>query len=503
MKRARILPAAMLSALAVGLWGGCGEKVDTSGSAQGTPARSDDATLTVSIPGDIDNFDPYSNQLIQYEWAIRSNVFDTLVRYDDALNLVPGLADPESSDDATEFTFTLRDGVRFSDGEPLDAQAVVTSLKAAARSKGIYAARLADVERYETPDARTVTIRLRHPNAAFLDGLTKIAIVAPKHLDDAKTKPVGSGPYTFESWTPNDRIVLARNDDYWGPKPPYAKLVLRPISDEQVALNSLYAGEVDVVGSASPDTVRQADTNRVQVIEPKTSNSIALVEMMGKSKKLADVRLRRAMAYAFDREAIKKIAYGDRGESTWSLLPSGSWAFKEETGYPYDLERAKALVDEAGATGTTVTLDVLTGTPEAEKMARVWQQSLAKVGIELKVRTSELSVWLDRYVKHDYDAIWNYFNVSGDPDSLFDVILKPHLDDQYDKPAMTTLIREAVATIDQDKRAALYGRLQDMLVEDLPVLPVQSRPLAAITAKDVTGVRVNPLGWPLLIETGE
>lgn len=480
---------------------GCGEKAQTTSSPGGT-AASGTGTVTVSIPGDIDNFDPYTNQLIQYEWAIRSTVFDTLVKYDEQLKIVPGVATPKANADATRFSFALRDGVRFSDGEPLDAKAVVASLKRAAASKGIYSARLTDVERYATPDARTVQITLNRPDASFLDGLAKIALVAPKHFAAAKREPVGSGPFTFESWTPNDQIVLKRNDAYWGEKPAYARLVLKPIKDEQIALNQIYSGQLDVLGSAQTSTVKQADRNRVSVVEPKSSNSIALVELMGKSGRLADPRLRQALAYAFDRKAIRQIAYAGRGDSEWSPLPVGSWAHATEAGYPYDLERAEQLVAQAGAKGTRITLDLVAGTPEAEQMARVWQRSLDKIGIELKVRASELSVWTDRYVKHDYDAIWNYFNVSGDPDSFFDVIMKPHFEDRYDKPAVAKLVREAKSTTDQAARKGIYAQLQKQLVHDLPVLTVQSRPLAAIVAKDVSGLRLNPLGWPQLDAIG-
>lgn len=478
----------------------CGEKVETgtSGSADTAGGGAAGGTLTVTLPGDIDDFDPHTNQLIQYEWAIRDNVFDALVAYDENLDIVPDLAQFEASDDARTFTFRLNPSAVFSDGTPVDARAVVASLRRAASSKGVWAARLAGVASYRTPDAQTVVIGLREPNAAFLDGLTRIAIVAPSGFRDARRRPVGSGPFTFESWTPNSEIVLKRNPRYWGEKPSYETLVLRPVADEQVALNDLYAGSVDVVGSASTDLVRQVDRTKAKVVEPSASNSIALVELMGRSGALADPKLRQALAYAFDRDAVRKVAYGDRGDSGWSPLPTGSWAYAEQEGYPYDVARARALVEQAGATGKTITLELLTGNPEATKMARVWQQSLKEAGLNLKIRTSELSVWLDKYTTRDYDAIWNFFNVSGDPDSFFDIIMKPHLEDQYRNPAMQRLIAEAKGTTDQAERARLYGELQRMLVDDMPVLTVQSRPLAALTADDVTGVQVNPLGWPLL-----
>ncbi len=484
----------------------CGEKkksgtetaaapAGSTADAGGAPAPSN-ATLRVSIPGDIDNFDPYTNQLIQYEWAVRNTVFSTLVRYDADLKIVADLAEPATNADATQFTLKLKDGVKFSDGETLDAAAVITSLKAAAKSKGIYAPRLAGVKSYSTPDASTVIIRLKSPDAAFLDGLTHIAIVAPDHLESARKTPVGSGPYTFVSWKPNSAIVLKRNPTYHGPKAPFAELVLKPITDEQVALNDLYAGDIDVVGSASTSTVKQVDASRATVVRPTTSNSMALVEY-GKGGVVKDVKVRQALAYALDREAIKKIAYGDEGESGWSPLPTGSWAHKDESGYPFDVAKAKELISQAGAAGKTITFDIVSGTTEATQMGRVWQQALAKAGIKLKIRSSELSVWLDRYVKRRYDAIYNYFNVTSDPNSFFDVIMKPHLQDNYKNPEMDKLVTEGISTSDEAARKRSYAKLQDLMVQGLPVMTVQSRPLAAIAAKPVSSVVLNPLGWPL------
>ena len=488
----------ILAMLACAFLAACGDSGDSTATTSGDDsAPVGNGTLTVTMQGDIDNFDPYTNQLIQYEWVIRNTVFDTLVRYDDDLSIVPGVATPEANADATEFTFALQDGVTFSDGDPMDAEAVIASLKAAAKSKGLYAAKLADVKSYEAPDSRTVKITLRNPNAAFLDGLAKIAIVAPRHLRDARKNPVGSGPYTFKSWTPNDSVVLERNDDYWGPKPALRSIVFKPVPDPQNALNSIYAGDVDVVGFTPTDIVAQLDGSRATAVEPPASNSMLYVEMMGRSGALADPKLRQALAHAFDRDAVRKVAYGDRGESEWSPLPSGSWAYAQQEGYPYDLDQARALVEEAGASGRTITLDILTGDPSAVKMARVWQESLAKVGIDLRVRVSELSVWLDRYINHDYDMIVNGFNVSSDPNSFFEVIMKGHLEDQYRNPEMQRLIAEGVATTDEARRTEIYAQLQEMMVADLPVLAAQAQPLASVAGTRVDGLQINPIGWPL------
>ncbi len=490
------LVALVATALALVLAACGGDSKQAAGTNAGTPDPN--ATLTVAIPGDINDFDPHTNQLMQYQWAVRETVFDTLVRYDEKLQVVPGIATFEIDPQARVFTFALKDGVRFTDGTPVDARAVIASLERAARSKGIYAARLADVASYRAPDDATVVITLRRPNAAFLDGLALIAVLSERSFSDARKRPIGSGPYVLESWTPNSSIVLARNDAYWGEPGRYSRLTFKPVADEQVALNDLYAGSVDVVGSVSTAAAAQLDRSRAKLVEPPASNSISIIEMAGRNGKVADLKLRQGLAHAFDHDAVQKVAYGGFGDVQASPLPVTSWAYAEQPLYDYDLDKARALIDEAGAAGTSLTLDIVSGYPEAQKLARVWQQSLKEVGIDLKIRSSEISVWLDRYVNHDYDVIWNIFSSSSDPDSFFDIVLKPSLATTFRDAEMERLIAKAVATSDQDARAEIYAQLQAMVVERLPVMMVQTRPVAAVAASGVDGIAMNPLGWPLL-----
>jgi peptide/nickel transport system substrate-binding protein len=275
-------------------------------------------------------------------------------------------------------------------------------------------------------------------------------------------------------------------------------LVFKPIPDPQVAMTNLYAGAIDIVAEPSTAVVSQIDETKAHVIRPIASNSIVYIEMMGTKGTLANVHLRRALAYAFDRETIKSVAYGGQGDSVASPLPTGSFAYVNLDGYPYNLDRAKEELALSGAPdGVEINLEVLSGFPEAEQMGRVWQSSLAKVGIKLNVVVSELSVWLDRYVSRNYDMTWNFFGVSPDPHSFFDVILRPHLSGEYQNQKVVDLVRQGIENSSNDERKAIYGQLQEIMVEDLPVMAVQSRPIASIASKSIKGLELNPLGWPL------
>lgn len=473
-----------------------------TGCAAESSSNDDSAAIkdevVVALAGDIDNFDPHTNQLIIFEFAIRELVFSSLVDYDAELKLQPDLATYEVNEDATVFTFSLAPDAVFHDGTSVDADAVIASMERAGTAEdSIWSGRLADVASYEATDESTVVITLNNPDATFLAGLASIAIVAPSSFDTATSEPVGSGPYEFESWTANTEIVLTSFDDYFGDVSPTETLRLQPIADQQVALNNLYSGSVDILASASAATVSQLDADRAALVEPVASNSLSLIEF-NSSGKLADPMVRQALAHALDKDSIREIAYGGGGSSSWSPLPESSWAYSAQDGYEYDLDKAATMLAAAGESDLEFSLEVPSGFPEAEQLARVWQASLAEIGVTLNVNITEISVWLDAYVSRGYDATWNVFNVGADPHSFFDIIMTPHLADDYQNQTVSDLVLDATRVSDEATRGELYGELQQILVDELPIMIVQSTPVASIAGPDVSGYEVNPLGWALL-----
>lgn len=468
----------------------------SAGTGGSTTAQAQtDKTLTIAIPSDISNFDPSTNQLIEYIYAIRNNVFSGLVKYDADLTIVPDLAEPRVDAGGTTYTFALTKGATFQDGTPVDAAAVIASLQSVAAGKSIYASYLAGVRSYSAPDPATVVVTLTKGNAAFLDGLVNIAIVAPQAAGTVGKHPVGSGPYQFDHATANREIVLKRFDGYFGPKPAYARIDMKIVTDPQVAVNNLYSGAVDAVSEVPTSAIKQLNTAKAAAVSPKTSNSIAMFEF-NSSGKLKDPRVRQALAYALNKPAIQKIAYGGGGQITGSVIPSGPFA-TEVAGYSYDLEKAKSLLAAAGASNLSFSVILASGYPEATQAAQVWQSALASIGVTLDIKNQEVSIWVDNYVKRNYDATFNFFNESGDPNSFFNTIMLPHLQDDYQNADMLSKMAAALATTDQKARTATYTTLSNQVNADLPILVIQTRPLAAITAPTVTGLQVNPLGWLL------
>jgi peptide/nickel transport system substrate-binding protein len=470
----------------------------TSSSAPASsaaPALSS-STLTVAVPADITDFDPSTDQLIEYIYTIRNTVFSALVKYDANLNIVPDLATPSVNADATVYTFKLNPGEMFQDNTPVTADAVIASLKRAGAGKGVYAAYLAGIASYVAPDPQTVVLTLKTSNAAFLDGLVNIAIIAPNSVANVGKLPVGSGPFKFVSATANRQIVLERFDGYFGQKPSIEKLIFNISTDPQVSVNNLYSGQVDAVSEASQTVVSQLNKSKASVVTPSSSNSIDLFEF-NSSGKLANPLVRQALATALDKNTINAVVYGGQAKPISSVVPSGAYADTSIAGYPFDLAKAKALLAQAGVTNLSVNLILPTGYPEATQTAKIWQSSLKSIGVTLNITTQEVSVWVQNYIKHSYDVSWNFFNESGDPNSFFSIIMTPHLQDDYKNPAMQALIAKALTTSDTATRTADYAQLASMVNTDLPVLAYETRPLASLESTKVQGLTVNPLGWTL------
>jgi peptide/nickel transport system substrate-binding protein len=452
--------------------------------------------VTVAVPGDITDFNPFTDALIEYRYVIFNTVFDPLVKYTPTLGISPDLAASYSSNaNATVWTFNLRKGVKFTDGEPFNATAAIASLKEAVRTKSIFAAPLATVTGYSAPSPYQLVIKLSAPYAAFLDGLAEIAIVAPNTLATAKKTPVGTGPFKFVSWTPNSQIVLARNDAYFGAKPAYQSLIFKPVTNPTVAMTDLSAGNVDIVANVPTSAMSQVNSAQAKVVQPPSSNALELLEF-NSTGKLANPLVRQALAYALDKQAVNKIAYNGQGTLTWTPIAPSSFAYKSETGFNYNLAKAKSLLAQAGESNLKLSLILPTGYPDGQQLARVWQGSLSQIGVTLNIDVLPLSTWLTKYLAVDYDVTWNTFNASADPNSFFSIIMPRHEKD-FRNAQFYSQITQGVSVTSQSARAAIYQKLQDTLVNGMPVMIVMRTPILSAISTKVSGYALNPLGWGL------
>jgi peptide/nickel transport system substrate-binding protein len=456
------------------------------------------AQAVIAAANDIESGDPHTNQALIYNNVIRMNVFNALVRYGPNLDYVPDLAEKWENPDDKTYVFHLRQGVKYHNGQEVEASHVEYSFKRIADKKAVFASRVAGIEGYQVVDKYTIKMTLKAPQADFIDGLVLLAIVPPEVDAELDKKPVGSGPFQFAEWVPNDHITLQRFPNYYDKdQARVEKLLFKIIPDPQVAITNLQAGAIDgILDVPLAQAAQFKSSNTVKAIIQSTS-SIHIIELMGKNSEpiRSDARVRQALAMCLDKAAVQKIAFAGEGQQKWSWVPYGTWAYKQEEGYPFDPQKAKALLAEAGyPNGFTFSINLLNGYPEGEKIATIWQAGLQQAGVTLNLQTMERAVWSPAYRGHEYDTTWNVFPGFADPNYFVAFDLKVHLADQWKNAEALELADQAATTLDQAKRKELYAKLQDIFVADMPVIITQEVPAASLTKSNVSGWQINPLG---------
>jgi peptide/nickel transport system substrate-binding protein len=461
-------------------------------------ANSTSGQITIAAANDIETADPHLNQALVYGNVVRLNVFNSLVRYGDDLSYVPDLAEKWDNPDPQTYVFHLRQGVKYHTGQEVEASHVEYSYKRIADKKAVFAMRVANIDSYEVLDKYTIRMHLTAPQADFIDGLVALSIVSPEVAADLDKKPVGSGPFQFVEWVPNDHITLQRFPDYFEPGlAKVDKIVFRIIPDPQVAITNLQAGAID--GILDAPLTQAATFKSSTTIKPviQSTSSIHILELMGKKSEpiRTSAKVRQALAMCLDKTAVQKVAFAGEGRPKWSWVPYGTWAYKEEEGYAYDPAKAKALLAEAGyPNGFTFSVNLLNGYPEGEKIATIWQAGLQQAGVTLQLQSMERAVWSPAYRAHDFDVSWNVFPGFADPNYFVAYDLKVHLADQWQNPEAAQIAEQAATTLDQDKRKELYAKLQDIFVADVPVIVTQEVPAASLTKANISGWQINPIG---------
>lgn len=494
LNRRELLARAGLLGLGAGALGG----LASVGVAPMRVLAQSGGELVVAAGGDIDTLDPHVSQLLVYGNMLRFTVFSSLVRYGPELSYVGELAESWETPDDKTYVFTLREGATYHNGQPVEASHVEFSYKRIAEKQTVWSSRVANIAGYEVVDARTIKITLNEVQADFLDGLVPLSIISPEIAEEIESQAVGSGPFKFVEWVPNDHITLERNESYFEEGVPGVdRLTFRIVPEAQVAITNLKAREVsgilDVpVSQAAP---LRADSDVSVMIVP--TSSIHIFELLGKNNEAirTNVKVRQAIAHCLNKDAIQQTVFSGEGRQKWTFVGSSHWAFKDVPGYDYDPERARALLEEAGVSNLEFTCLTIQGFPDGERAATIWQAGLAEAGIKMNIEVQELGVWLDNYINHTYDVIWNVFPGFADPNYFVGLGLKPHLEDGWTNAEAAELADSANQTLDQAERTERYGRLQELFVQDLPILVIQEAPQASLMAPNVTGWEINPLGY--------
>lgn len=341
-------------------------------------------------------------------------IYEPLVLLDADLNLIPGLAESwEFSDDATQLTFTLRQGVKFHDGSDFTSEDVKASFERILDEATGAATRanLASIESIDTPDDYTVVLNLNTADVPLASALTTFnAVILSSDVianGDPTTDVIGTGPFKLESWVPEEKTILSANPDWWGEGPFVDGIEMRVIPDEASILAALRAGEIDFALLNDPlvATLLIDDPNIVLNRAPAIAYHV--LQLNAARPPLDILEVRQAISCAVDRQAVLDTAALGEGEVTGPLtIPAYKLPLEEFFCYEQDLDKARELMAQAGLEDG-FTLKVIAANaepPTALAEAQTIQAQLAEIGIEVEIEPLELSVYVDRWLAADFDA---------------------------------------------------------------------------------------------------
>ncbi|SDO89371.1 peptide/nickel transport system substrate-binding protein [Paenibacillus sp. yr247] len=474
------------------------------------PQKKVQDTLIVGRGGDSASLDPAivtDGESIK----IAQQVFDKLLEYKAGTTEVqPMLAESwKVSNDGLVYTFSLRKGVKFHDGTDFNAEAVVFNFSRWSDPKSPYkfqgdsfdyytsmfgAEGASIIKEVKAVDANTVQFTLNKPQAPFLQNIAMppFSIASPKAVQEKKEKfksePVGTGPFVFKEWKRNDSITLEKNASYWRQGfPKLNKVIVRAIPDNSARFTALQNGELDLAEGINPDDLKnlEANKNLQKILRP--SFNVGYLGFNVTKKPFDDPKVRQALNYAVNKKAIISAFFGGLAEPAVNPLPPSLWGYnKDIQDYPYDLEKAKSLLAEAGyANGlpgeyTFYAMPVSRPyMPDGKKVAEAIQADFAKIGVKTKIASPEWATYLDDVKKGEKDDLFmlGWTGDNGDPDNfLYTLLDKTNIPgnnrSRYVNEEVHSLLVEAQSATDKAKREDLYKKSQVIIKKDAPWVPI-------------------------------
>ena len=457
------------------------------------------------------------------DFRILMNVYDGLVRYKDGtLEVEPSLAESWTiSDDGTVYTFKLRDGVKFHDGTDFNAEAVKFNFDRILDENHPFhdtgpfplSFYFSSVEEVNVVDPLTIEFKLNAPYAPFLSNLayTPGLMVSPAAVEaqgkDFGRNPSGTGAFKFAEWEANAKVVIVRNEDYWDGAPPLEAVIYRPITDANTRIAEMLSGGLDIMVEVPPDSLAQfRDNDSYKVVEQAGPHLWFLI-LNVKEGPFSDKKVRQAANYAINKTAlVENILQGTAQVAAGPTPPAFAWAYNDALEpYPYDPEKAKALLAEAGYDGAKITFYVTdggSGMLDPVSMGTAIQADLEAVGMKVNVETYEWNTFLGKVNpglegKADMaEMAW----MTNDPDTLPFLALRSEAwpdkggfnSGYYSNPKVDELLNNARKSTDQAERAKLYQEMQAIVQEDAPWVFVANWKQNAVTKSSVEDFKLQP-----------
>lgn len=499
---ALLLLASLLCAALCGCGGGSAGQTAEDGQTDGSTvpdAEPKANEITVGIAQDLDDsLDPHITVAAGTK-EVMFNVFEGLVKPTPEGDLIPAVAETyEVSEDQTTYTFTLREGVQFHNGEPVEMRDVVYSLERCAGTSGEepLIPALSAVKSIEA-NGNTLTITLDQPNTEFLSYLT-LAIL-PEDYDQQDTAPVGTGPFKFVSRAAQDSIVLEKFAGYWGEAAYLDKVTFKIIENGDSILMSLQSGAIDLFAHLTNTQAAQLgdDFN----IEEGTMNLVQAMYLNNAEKPFDDVRVRQALCYAVDKQQIIDIAFDGYGSPIGSsMYPAFGKYFDDSLTnyYTRDIEKAKALLADAGyPDGFSMTITVPSNYQPHIDTAQVIVEQLKEIGVQAEIQLVEWGSWVeDVYGGRKFQSTV----IGVDASNMTARALLERFTSDYDKNFINynsaeydALFQQAVTAASDEEQTAFYKQMEADLTKNAANVYIQDLADLVAVRKGLTGVRFYPI----------
>jgi peptide/nickel transport system substrate-binding protein len=529
MKRKSSLIVSLLLVLSL-LLTACGgnKEVASDKSTKSGPKKG--GTLIYGRGADSISLDPI-NVTDGESIRVTHNIFETLFEYDSKLDLQPKLAESyKSSTDGLTWTITLKKGVKFQDGTDFNADAVVFNFdrwmdKSNPYHKGdfpyypfLYGGFKGDpnhkIEYVKAVDESTVEFKLTEKTAPFISFLAipMFGIASPdaikKYGDKFYEHPVGTGPFQFDSWGRNDKVVLKANKNYYVKGQPYLdKLIFRVIPDNSSRLNALSTGEVDLIDGLNPDDADTIKANSQLKLIKRPSFNIGSLVFNTQMAPFDNVKVRQAINMAIDKKALVDAFYNGYAEVAKNPFPPALWGYNNDIkDYKFDVKEAKKVLAEAGfPNGFKTEIWTMSNPrpymPQPLKVAEAIQADLKAIGIDAEIKSYEWATYLQKTGNGEHPmGLYGWTGVMADPDNF----LYPNLSStNTQKPAsnrafykndeFTSLLQQARVTLDQDERIKLYKKAQEIFHQDAPWVPIAHTTPPMGLASYVEGFDAHPM----------
>ena len=477
-----------------------------SGCKGGTKGKGKlDDSVVVGITQDLDSLDPHKAVAAGTK-EVLYNMFEGLVKPDRDGNLIPAVAESYNiSEDGTVYTFVLRKDVKFHNGKTVTAEDVIYSLKRCAGmletsdpEVQVVAALsvISDITASKENESDIITVKLKEANTELIGYLT--CSIIPKDYSEQAAKPVGTGPFRFVSYTPMKSLVMEKNKDYYGKAASLERVTFSISESTDAAFLKLQAGEIDIFPYLTSDQAAQLK-NRYDIVVGEMSLVQGLF-LNNKVKPFDSKEVRQAVCYAVDKDEILAMLNDGKGRKIGSGVYAGFGAYFNENcvgAYEYNPEKAKELLKKAGyPDGFSFTCVVPSNYTYHVQTAEVLASQLKKVGITMKIQMIEWASWLsDVYANHDFEATIVGLDSQLAPSDILKYYISGSKKNfiNYESAEFDKAYKDAMATVDQSRKKALYMQAQQCLSDDAASVFIQSPSLMVAVKKGYTGYTFYPV----------